>query len=127
MKIQESAENYLEAILILNERIGRVRSIDVANELGFSRPSISTAMKQFRENGYINVDAMGYITLTDAGLQIAERVYQRHRTLRKLLMAIGVEATIAHEDACKLEHVLSEESYERICEYYKTHIETEEK
>lgn len=91
MKIQESAENYLETILVLKNRNGAVRSIDIANELGFSKPSVSVAMKNLRENGYIEVDPSGYITLLDSGRQIAEKIYERHTTISKWLMSIGVD------------------------------------
>ena len=91
MKIQESAENYLETILVLKNRNGAVRSIDIANELGFSKPSVSVAMKNLRENGYIEVDPSGYITLLDSGRKIAEKIYERHTTISKWLMSIGVD------------------------------------
>lgn len=102
MKIQESAENYLETILILKNKNGAVRSIDIANELGFSKPSVSVAMKNLRENGYIEVDSSGYITLLDSGRQIAEKIYERHTTLSKWLVSLGVDAKTATEDACRV-------------------------
>lgn len=114
MKIQESAENYLETILILKNKNGAVRSIDIANELGFSKPSVSVAMKNLRENGYIEVDSSGYITLLDSGRQIAEKIYERHTTLSKWLVSLGVDAKTAAEDACKIEHIISSESFEAI-------------
>ena len=114
MKIQESAENYLEAILILKNKNGAVRSIDIANELGFSKPSVSVAMKNLRENGYIEVDSSGYITLLDSGRQIAEKIYERHTTLSKWLVSLGVDAKTAAEDACRIEHIISSESFEAI-------------
>lgn len=114
MKIQESAENYLETILILKNKNGAVRSIDIANELGFSKPSVSVAMKNLRENGYIEVDSSGYITLLDSGRQIAEKIYERHTTLSKWLVSLGVDAKTAAEDACRIEHVISSESFEAI-------------
>ena len=107
MKIQESAENYLETILVLKNRNGAVRSIDIANELGFS-------MKNLRENGYIEVDPSGYITLLDSGRQIAEKIYERHTTISKWLMSIGVDEKNAVEDACRIEHIISSESFEAI-------------
>lgn len=119
MKIQESAENYLETILMLKQRNGIVRSIDIATEMNFSKPSISAAMKQFRENGYIRMDSAGYITLTDKGREVAERVYERHMLLTKALMALGVGEETAREDACRLEHDLSAESFEKIKAYYE--------
>ena len=118
MQIRESAENYLEVILMLKKRIGKVRSIDVVNEMGFSKPSVSIAMKHFKENDLITVDDEGYIALTHSGLKIAENVLDRHETLSKMLMNLGVSEETAKEDACKMEHVLSEESYEKI----KAHI-----
>ena len=107
MKIQESAENYLETILVLKERKGLVRSIDIANELEFSKPSVSIAMRNLRENGYVSVDAGGFITLLPAGQEIAERIYERHRLLTKWLTGLGVDPAIASEDACRIEHVIS--------------------
>ena len=114
MKIQESAENYLETILVLKNKNGAVRSIDIANELGFSKPSVSVAMKNLRENGYIEVDGSGYITLLDSGRQIAEKIYERHTTISKWLVSLGVDAKTAAEDACRIEHIISSESFEAI-------------
>ena len=114
MKIQESAENYLETVLILHQRNGMVRSIDVANELEFSKPSVSVAMKNLRENGYVEVDGEGYITLTDKGKSIAEKMYERHTVLSKWLTTLGVDPVVALEDACRIEHVISGESFEAI-------------
>ena len=111
---EESAENYLETILVLKNRNGAVRSIDIANELGFSKPSVSVAMKNLRENGYIEVDPSGYITLLDSGRQIAEKIYERHTTISKWLMSIGVDEKNAVEDACRIEHIISSESFEAI-------------
>ena len=117
MKIQESAENYLETILILSHRQGTVRSIDIAAELSFSKPSVSVAMKNLRENGYIQVDGDGFITLTDAGLAIAETIYERHSLLSGWLVALGVGPKTAAEDACRIEHVISPESFAAIKEH----------
>ena len=114
MKIQESAENYLETIDFLHKKIGSVRSIDVVNHLGFSKPSVSNAMKQFRENGYVTVDDGGFITLTDLGLEVAEKMYRRHELLTKVLISLGVSEDTAKEDACRIEHYLSDESFEAI-------------
>ena len=114
MKIQESAENYLETILILKKRKGAVRSIDIANEMDFSKPSVSVAMKHLRENGYISVDAGGYITLLDEGLKIAEKIYERHTLLSNWLVSLGVSPQTAAEDACRREHAISEESFEAL-------------
>ena len=114
MKIQESAENYLETILILQLRNGTVRSIDIATELEFSKPSVSIAMRNLRENQFIQVDEHGFISLLPTGLEIAERMLERHHVLTKWLMSIGVAENIATEDACRIEHVLSTESFEAI-------------
>ena len=114
MKIHESAENYLETILILKNRGGVVRSVDIANELDFSKPSVSVAMKNLRENGYIEMDADGYILLTVKGLEIAEKIYERHTLLSDWLTSLGVTRDVALEDACRIEHVISEESFEAI-------------
>ena len=114
MKIHESAENYIETIYVLKRRLGEVRSIDIANELGFSKPSVSIAMKNLRENGYAEVDAAGYIDLTPAGLEIAERMYERHTILTDFLVGLGVDPEIAAEDACRIEHVISAESFDAI-------------
>ena len=119
MKIQESAENYLETILILRQRIGDVRSVDIANELGYSKPSISIAMRNLRENNYINVDKNGFITLLPPGQEIAERMYERHTFLTHCLSSLGVAPEIAAEDACRIEHVISAESFEAIKAYVK--------
>lgn len=118
MKIQESAENYLETILVISHRKGMVRSIDIVNELEFSKPSVSVAMKNLRENGYIEMDKDGYIILLDKGREIAEKIYERHTTLSKYLVALGVDPVVAAEDACRIEHVISAESFEAI----KNHI-----
>ncbi len=114
MKIQESAENYLETIYILLKTRGLVRSIDIANELDFSKPSISVAMKNLRENGYIDVDKDGHITLLEKGLEIAERIYERHTVISKFLIRLGVDENIATEDACRIEHIISPQSFEAI-------------
>lgn len=114
MRIQESAENYLETILILHQKNGAVRSIDIANELQYSKPSVSIAMRNLRENGYIRVDDNGFITLLPQGMEIAERIYERHTLLTNLLTALGVTPETAAEDACRIEHVISAESFEAI-------------
>ena len=121
MKIQESAENYLETILVLKNRRGEVRSIDIANEMNFSRTSVSHAMTQFRENGLITMDDNGYIELTESGREIAERIYERHTLLSELLMRLGVQETVAKEDACRLEHAISAESFQKLREYWSRH------
>lgn len=120
MKIQESAENYLEAILKLSQLHGQVRSIDIVNELHFSKPSISYAMKRLRENGYINMDNAGLITLTEKGQEIAERVYCRHKLLSSYLMGLGVDEETARADACRIEHVISQQSFDCISKHAQT-------
>lgn len=117
MKIKESAENYLETILMLKNKTGFVRSIDVANELSFTKPSVSVAMKSFREEGYITVDENGGINLTEKGLKIAESVYERHNVIAKALMALGVDEETAYTDSCKIEHNISEISVRKIKEH----------
>jgi DtxR family Mn-dependent transcriptional regulator len=117
MEIHESAEDYLEAILRLQERQGQVRSIDIANELGFSKPSVSIAMKKLRESGYIEVNANGSLSLLAPGRTVAERIYTRHRLLARFLESLGVSEANAAADACKIEHDLSEETFDRLREY----------
>lgn len=117
MIIKESAENYLESILVIKNTKGFVRSIDIANDLGVSKPSVSVAMKNFREEGYISVDGDGNIDLTEKGLDIARRVYERHEIISEALMALGVSRETALDDSCKIEHVISEESFARIKEF----------
>lgn len=114
MRIQESAENYLEAILMIKREKGFVRSIDVANRLKFSKPSVSVAMKNFREEGYITIDSDGSISLTDKGMEIAESVFERHNVIAKALIAIGVDEDTAFEDSCKIEHDISQQSFEKL-------------
>lgn len=121
MKIKESAENYLETILMLKNKKGYVRSIDIANALSFTKPSVSVAMKAFREEGYITVDETGGIALTDKGLAIAEKVYERHQIIAKALIALGVDEETAYEDSCKIEHDISSESFEKIKEHLNKH------
>ncbi len=119
MIIHESAEDYLETILVLKERKGVVRSIDIARELNFSKPSVSVAMKKLRENGYLEVDEEGYITLLPPGAEIAQRIYTRHRLLTRFLEGLGVSPENAAADACKIEHDISAESFERIVSFAK--------
>lgn len=118
MKIKESAENYLETIHVLGKRLPHVRSIDIATELGFSKPSVSVAMKNLRQNGYVKVDEDGFITLTAAGLEVAETMYERHTMLSNWLMYLGVDRETAQEDACRIEHVISAASFKAM----KDHI-----
>lgn len=125
MHINESAENYLETILRLSETLPVVRSVDIATELGFKKSSVSVAMKNLRENNYITVTDAGFIYLTDAGKEIADMIYERHDILSNWLEALGVDKEIASEDACKMEHVLSKQSFEAIKDYVTTHILTE--
>ena len=119
MKTNESAENYLETILMLKRKNGNVRSIDVAHELSFSKPSVSVAMKNFREKGYISIDGDGSIVLTDKGLSIAERVFERHQVIASALIALGVDEKTAYEDSCKIEHDISDTSFEMIKKFLK--------
>ena len=119
MKIQESAENYLETILILSKKSGAVRSIDIVNALDFTKPSVSVAMKNLRENGYISIDADGMISLEPPGQQIAEKIYERHTLLSDWLERLGVDPKTAAEDACRIEHVISAESFEAIKDHAK--------
>ena len=117
MKIKESAENYLETILMLKKEKGYVRSIDIANDLGVTKPSVSVAMKAFREEGYITVDETGGITLTEKGMEIANKVYEKHEIIAKALMAIGVSEKTAYEDSGKIEHDISNETFEKLKKY----------
>jgi len=114
MGLQESGENYLETILILKERNGEVRSIDIANELGYTKPSISKAVSLLKQNQYIQVDNSGQISLTAKGYEIASSMYERHNLLVQYLIALGVSEDVACQDACRIEHVISEETFEKI-------------
>ena len=114
MEIHESAENYLETILVLQRKLGQVRSIDIADELSFSKPSVSVAMKKLRTNGYIEVDKDGFISLLESGREIAEKIYERHTLLSDWLTALGVSPETAAEDACRIEHVISSETFEAL-------------
>ena len=118
MHLNESAENYLETILILSKKLPVVRSVDISEELGFKKSSVSVAMKNLREKEYILVNKSGFITLTETGKHIAEMIYERHQVITSWLVELGVDATIATEDACKVEHVISEESFRAI----KAHV-----
>lgn len=119
MHLQESGEMYLESIYVLSQQQPAVRSIDVVEYMGYSKPSVSRAMGLLKNGGYIEVDAGGFITLTDAGREVAQRIYERHTVLAELLVRLGVEQEIASEDACKIEHVISKESFEAL----KRHIQ----
>ena len=114
MKIQESAEMYLETILVLNNENNHVRAIDISNELNYKKSSVSVAMKNLRESGYINIDNDGYITLSKDGRKIAETMYERHTLISNWLIHLGVDKSIAVEDACRMEHVISTESFNAI-------------
>ncbi len=114
MKNTESAENYLETILILSQKLPVVRSIDVATELGFKKSSVSVAMKNLREGGHIVMSDAGYITLTKTGKEIADMIYERHRLISSWLITLGVDEKVALEDACRIEHVISKESFAAI-------------
>ena len=119
MKIQESAENYLEAIHVLTLQNGQVRSIDVAHYTGFSKPSISRAVGLLRDNGYVSIDQNGLLSLTEAGLKIAETIYERHTVLTDLLIKLGVSPETASEDACRIKHVISAETFEKLKEHVR--------
>lgn len=110
----ESVENYLETILVLGKKLPVVRAVDIAEELGYKKPSVSIAMKNLRENQHITVTKEGYIYLTDSGREIAEMIYERHQMLTSWLERLGVDKKTAEEDACKIEHVISKESFEAI-------------
>ena len=119
MQIRESAEDYLESILVLSQKGGGVRSVDIAARLGVSKPSVSHAMKLLREDGYIAMDRYGTVTLLEKGAEIAYRIYERHTVLTKMLEGLGVPSDIARADACKMEHDISPESFERIKQHLK--------
>ena len=119
MEIRKSAEDYLEAMLMMKEQHGYIRSIDVAQQLGVTKPSVSYATKQLRENGYITMDHANFIVLTDKGMEIADRIYTRHKVLTDFFKKLGVDEATAREDACKVEHDLSEETFHVL----RTHIE----
>ncbi len=117
MNYNESSEDYLESILMLREQLGKVRSIDIVYKLGYSKPSISIAMKKLREKGLINMDSDGYITLTDEGAKIARHTYTRHKVLTNFFESIGVGHNNAEADACKIEHDISDETFKRLKEH----------
>lgn len=119
MRKNESAENYLETIYILSKRLPVVRSVDIATELNFKKPSVSVAMKHLREKNQIVVSDAGFITLTDEGIAIAEAIYERHTVLTQMFVMLGVPEEIASEDACQIEHILSTESFEAIKKHFK--------
>ena len=123
MKIQESGEMYLETILILSQKSPYVRSIDVGEYMGFSKPSVSHAMGLLRSGGYVNMDENGYLTLTEAGAELAGKIYERHRVLTRILTLLGVDEKVAAEDACKMEHDISDVSFAAL----KRHVEEMER
>ena len=121
MAIHESGEDYLEAILVIKQRNGNVRSIDIAHELSFSKPRVSVAMKNLKANNYITIDENGFINLTETGMEIADKIYERHTFLTGWLTSIGVDPEVASEDACKVEHAISAESFSAIKKYIAEH------
>ena len=120
MSIHESGEMYLETIHVLLKKNGTVRSVDISAHMGYSKPSVSRAVGLLKKGGYILVDKDGYITLTDAGVKVAEKIYERHTVLSTMLVALGVSKETAAEDACRLEHAISDESFEAIKRHIKT-------
>lgn len=127
MILLESGEMYLETILVLQQRNSKVRSIDISEEMQFSKPSVSRAIKLLKTNGYINVDPQGYITFTDKGKEIAEDIYERHQVLTECLMYLGVSEELAAKDACKIEHDLSKETFAAIKKHMKKYLGTAKK
>ena len=117
MTIRKSAEDYLEAMLMMKEKHGYIRSVDLAEHLGVSKPSVSYATKRLRENGYITMDRSGFITLTDRGMEIADRIYTRHKVLTKFFVNLGVDEETARKDACMVEHDLSDTTFSLICKH----------
>ena len=123
MRLQESGEMYLESIYVLSQKSNAVRSIDVGEYMGYSKPSVSRAMGLLKQGGYVTVDADGFLHLTEAGLEVAEKMYERHTLLTEFLVRLGVDRDIATEDACKIEHHLSDQSFEAIKRYAVSSIE----
>ncbi len=119
MNVGKSAEDYLEAMLMLKEEKGYIRSVDIADELKVTKPSVSHAVKLLRENGYITMDHSGFITLSDTGMAIAEKIYTRHKTLTKFFISLGVSPETALKDACEVEHDLSDETFDALCKHAK--------
>ena len=119
MKLQESGEMYLEAMLVLSQHKEHVRSIDISEYRNYSKPSVSRAIKLLKENGYINVSPEGYLTMTDKGREVAEKIYEHHVVLTKLLTQIGVDPEIAEEDACRIEHIISDETFNAVKRFLK--------
>jgi len=121
MNLQESGEMYLETILILSQKKNDVRSIDICEEMGFSKPSISRAMHLLKDGGYLNIDENGYITLTEIGREVAEKIYERHKVLTALFVGLGVDENTASEDACRIEHVISDKTFKAVKKHMKEH------
>ena len=119
MRLQESGEMYLETILILSQRMEHVRAIDICEEMNYSKPSVSRGLKILRENSYITVDKNGYVSLSKTGLEVAQKIYERHQVLSEVLIKLGVDPQIAIEDACRMEHVISDTSFEAIKKFIK--------
>lgn len=115
MKIRKASEDYLEAMLMMKEKFGYIRSVDVADHLGVTKPSVSYCTKRLRESGYIIMDKTGLITLTPEGMKIAQNMYERHRLLSAFLVSIGVDEKTAREDACKIEHDISQKTFDALC------------
>lgn len=115
--IGKSAEDYLESMIILKEKNGYIRSIDIATFLGVTKPSVSNAMKRLREEGYIEMNRSGFITVTEKGMEIADKIYTRHKKLTDFFVVLGVNEEVAEDDACKIEHDLSDETFEAICNH----------
>ncbi len=122
MKIQKASEDYLESMLMMKEQRGYIRSVDVAEHLGVTKPSVTYATKRLRENGYIEMDKDGLITLTDRGMAIAAKMLDRHHTLTNFLITLGVDPKTAEEDACKIEHDISQQTYEAICDHARSNL-----
>ena len=121
MRLQESGEMYLESIHVLSKQNGYVRAIDISEYMGYSKPSVSRAVNLLKTNGYIDIDGENHITLTDSGREIAEKIYTRHTVLSRMLMSLGVPEAVASEDACRMEHAISDESFEAIKRHLEKH------
>ena len=126
MQILKASEDYLETMLMLQKQVGYVRSVDVAEHLGVTKPSVTYATKRLRENGYIEMDKDGLITLTESGMAIAAKMLQRHRTLTRFLEALGVDPATAEEDACKMEHDISDQTFRAICDHARERLKDAE-
>ena len=122
MHIRKSSEDYLETMLVMQEKHGFIRSIDIAEHLGVTKPSVSVAVKRLRENGYITMSADSLITLTDSGREIAEHIYERHKVLTDILIRLGVDEETARGDACKIEHDISDSTFQKLKQHLKEHV-----